>query len=436
MKTGSLTAKQVEHMKAEPGKRIAVAAGPPTGLYLVIYPTGSKSWTFRYRFNGKTRKLTYKPYPEMSLAAARAEAESAIAELEENRDPGRTKANEDAAAQRESEAETLVQESVSNVVAEFIKREVRPKENKTADRIIRREAWKETERILNRETTAWKNRTIGDIAKPDVLRLLDGIVDRGASVMACRTRGVLMRLFDWAQGRGYIEESPMIGVKKPGPDNRDRERALEPNELAEVWNAAEGLGYPLGPYTRFLILTAQRRGEVATMRWRDVDLEKKLWTIPAEATKNGRVHDVPLSEAAIETIKDLPRFTKGDYLFTTTSGAKPINAFSKAKTRLDDAILNLRKESAIAAGVKVDKVKNLEAWTWHDIRRTSTTLMAPTVPVHVLSAILNHSLGKLMGITKIYNRYSYMPERREALQKWSEFVLSLTDESAAKAVNA
>src|SRR5215467_10828783 len=100
MKKESLTAKQVEHIKPH-DKRYEVPAGPPKGLYLVVHPTGAKSWTFRYRFAGKTRKLTYKPYPEMSLAAARGEAESAIADLENNVNPAIVKANEDAAARRE-----------------------------------------------------------------------------------------------------------------------------------------------------------------------------------------------------------------------------------------------------------------------------------------------------------------------------------------------
>src|SRR5262245_46315354 len=96
MPNESLTSKQVEHAKPRE-TRYEIPAGPPKGLYLVIHPTGAKTWAFRYRFNGNTRKLTYKAYPEMSLAAARAEAESAVDDLAKNIDPARTKANEDAA---------------------------------------------------------------------------------------------------------------------------------------------------------------------------------------------------------------------------------------------------------------------------------------------------------------------------------------------------
>jgi integrase len=109
--------------------------------------------------------------------------------------------------------------------------------------------------------------------------------------------------------------------------------------LDAVWNAADVLGYPFGPFFRLLILTAQRRGEVAAMRWSDVDMERALWTLPAEQTKPGRVHDVPLSGPALGLLQRLPRF-EGPYVFTTTSGAKPINGFTKAKNALDRKILS------------------------------------------------------------------------------------------------
>jgi len=406
----SLTAKQVEHMKPR-ATRYEVPAGPPKGLYLVVQPTGAKSWAFRYRFNGKTRKLTY---TEMGLAAARAEAQSAVENLENNIDPARTKANEAAAELAQQQADALQQESVKSVAEQFIKRGLKKKEKERG----------ETERIVRREIIEpWKHRGIADIRKPDIVNLLDTIVDRGASVMACRTRGVLLRFFKFARKRGYIEVSPAIDVEKPGPDHQDRERVLEPAELSEVWAACGALGYPVGPFIRLSILTAQRRGEVATMRWRHVDLEKAVWTLPAEATKGARVHDVPLSGAAVELLEGLSRFTEGDYVFTTTSGAKPINGFSKAKERIDAETVKRRN----SAGIE----KNIPDWTMHDLRRTATTIMAETVPVPVLSAILNHSAGKVMGITKIYNRYRYMPERRAALEAWAQYVLGLTDRKPA-----
>jgi integrase len=166
---------------------------------------------------------------------------------------------------------------------------------------------------------------------------------------------------------------------------------------------------------RLLILTAQRRGELAGMRWENVDLKSCLWTLPKEQTKSGRVHDVPLSRQTVEILRELPRFERGSYVFTTTSGEKPVVGFSKAKRILDREILK-------RAG---QKGRRLE-YTMHDFRRTAATWLAQHgTPPHVLSAVLNHSPGAQQGVTAIYNRYRYSEERREALERWAEYVASL-----------
>jgi integrase len=405
MKKKGWTDKQLKYMKPDPDRRIEVPIGSPTGLYLNLYPSGRKSWAFRYRWHGRTRKMTLsETYPDLGLAAARAEANAAVDLLDQDIDPAGSQ-------QQEMEAEALKQESVLNVAKEWVKRGLQKKESDRG----------ETNRILMKETKGWHTRDIDDIQKPDVLRLLDSIVDRGAPVMACRTRSVLLRFFKWAKGRGYIEQSPMLDVPKPGPDHQDRDRVLTPDELEEVWAAAAALGYPSGQFVHFLILTAQRRGEVATMRWRDVDLDKSLWTLPAEVTKPGRLHDVPLSTIAVAILNELPRFKKGDYIWTTTSGQIPTNNFSKTKDRIDEEILKRRVKST-----DDEKAKNIPDWTMHDLRRTAATQMAKAgVPPHVLSAILNHTPGSIQGVTSIYNRFRYSGERRAALQAWADFVAAL-----------
>ena len=127
------------------------------------------------------------------------------------------------------------------------------------------------------------------------------------------------------------------------------------------------MGYPFGPYLRLLLLTAQRKSEVALMKWADVDLDCALWTLLREATKADRVHDVPLSRPAVELLESLPRFD-GAYVLSSTSGRKPINSFSKAQARLAAEIQNRRRESG--------QDKPLAHWRLHDLRRTSATHMA------------------------------------------------------------
>jgi integrase len=259
-------------------------------------------------------------------------------------------------------------------------------------------------------------------------------VDRGAAVQANRTLSVLRAWLNWCVERGILPVSPATGVKPPTTET-SRDRVLSADELHEIWTTSEAIGYPNGGFLRFLILTAQRRGEVATMRWQDVDLDKEVWTLPKESTKAGRVHDVPLSTAALDILKALPRFKyvgddgkehDGEFVWTSTSGRKPINGFSKLKARVDKETLKRRKAEAEKAGRDTGQIKNLAEWTLHDVRRTAATGMAKAgVPPHVLSALLNHTPGSAMGVTSIYNRFRYTEERRAALQAWAEFVLRL-----------
>lgn len=391
-----LTAKQVEHAKADPQKRVEVPVGLPTGLYLVIHQTGRKSWAFRYRWHGKPSKLTFGTYPKVTLGAARAEANAAIDELKSGKDPSVTK-TEDNREPNSAEA----------VAKEWLERDVRPR-TRTAY---------EVGRIVNKEILpAWKNKLITEIARPDLMRLLDKIADRGAVSSRNHALSILKRMLNWAVQRGYLQFSPAATIK-PLAGERSRDRVLSEDELRDVWNAAPALGYPWTPFLQILILTAQRRGEVAGMKWEDVDLlGKAVWALSAEQTKAARAHDVPLSKQVIEILKGLPRFQKGSHVFTTTSGEKPIVGFSKAKRNLEREI----------ARMTCGEPKWKADYTLHDFRRSCATWLAQQeTPPHILSAVLGHSAGSTMGVTQIYNRFQYGPERRAALEKWTAYVTGL-----------
>ncbi len=119
---------------------------------------------------------------------------------------------------------------------------------------------------------------------------------------------------------------------------KSRDRVLSEDELRAVWTAAGTLDYPHGPYLRIVILTAQRRTEVGSMRWSHIDEDKALWTLPAESTKAGRTHDVPLSSVALEILKGLPQFASGDYVFTHNGGSTHMRTYYEAKDAIDAAI--------------------------------------------------------------------------------------------------
>ena len=394
MRKEGLTDKQVRFMEAGE-KRKEIPAGQ--GLYLVLHPTGKKSWIVRYRFRGSPRGMTLqKSYPDLTLAQARAETAAALEILRGGEDPA-TKAQEEARQPSGCQA----------VADEWIERYV--KGTRT---------WPEVRRILDKEVLPqWRRKLITEVGRADALRLLDSIVDRPAPVLANRTLSILKRWFNWCIERGYVEASPVAGIR-PLAREETRDRVLSDDELRLIWTSVDALRFPFGPYLRILILTAQRRGEVAAMRWQDVDLEKALWTLPKEATKTGRVHDVPLSGPALDILTSLPRF-EGPFVFTTTSGARPISGFSKMKLALDG------------------EEKKIADWRIHDLRRTAATMMAKAgVPPHVLAAILNYTPGSTQGVTMIYNRFRYESERRDALEKWAEHVLSLSESKLEVAARA
>ena len=217
------------------------------------------------------------------------------------------------------------------------------------------------------------------------------------------------RIFNWALDRGDIKASPFAAMKPP-VKKEPRDRALKDHEIKAVWAAWAEQAYPYGPLQQLLLLLGQRRSEVAEMLWSEVDFDKREWTIPASRSKSKREHIVPLPDAAVEILESLPRFTDGDFVFTTT-GRRPVNDFSKAKIRTDQ-ILH-------------DQDSPIKNWRVHDLRRTCRTGMARLgVPEIVSERVLNH---QAQGLTKIYNLHEYLPEKRDALARWAQEVQNITE---------
>ena len=210
---------------------------------------------------------------------------------------------------------------------------------------------------------------------------------------------------------------------------------MSDDELRWLWQACDEDGWPFGAAVKLLLLTAQRREEVAGLEWLELDLAKRVWTIPKHKAKNGRAHEVQLSQAAIELLQSLPRV--GDRLAFTTTGETGISGFSGAKRRLDAAMLKARRASLglpiendgyrkeIGAAGKPLPVE-IPHWTLHDLRRTAATGMARlNFPTHVVDKILNHTSGTIRGVAAIYNRFEYLEERRAALEAWGRYVTGL-----------
>lgn len=380
-------------LKAPHGKRLEYLDANVPGLALRVTDTGHKSFVYIARYPYKPTHPTRRTIGEqgaITLEKARETARDWYDLIKEGKDP------KIEAERRKAEAQRRQLNSFAAVAAEFIDRHARTlKKGREAESIIKEEFVKR-----------WGARPITDIQPEEVAAAVRAIVKRGAKYQAHNAFGYIRRLFNWAIGTHEfgISASP---VERLSPRDligkRDgRERILAEAELRLVWSATEAMGYPYGPLIRMLILTGQRLREVADMRWAEVDFDKRLWTVPAERMKGGRAHEVPLAPEAIALLGALPRFTGGgDFVFTTT-GVRPVNGFSKAKTRLD----------RLAAGT-ADK---LAPWVFHDLRRTMRTQLS-ALPVEdlVRELVIAHARP---GLHKVYDQHSYRDEKRRCLELW------------------
>jgi integrase len=401
----TLTQRSVDQAKADPLKRREIPDGALPGFYLVLQPSGAKSWAVRYRFAGTPRKLTVGPYPRLSLGDARGAARSALRAASEGRDPAAERANK----KREATAGRF---TFGAVAEEYVKRHAK----------AHHRTWGEAERLLTRADLAtWKDRDIRAVTRRDVLDVLDAIIERGAAVQANRLLTRLKPFFAWCVERGILEVSPVATLRPPSPET-SRDRVLADDELAAIWRAADEIGYPFGRAIQLLILTGQRRSEVLEAEWPEFDVVGRMWTLPKERSKTGVAHVVSLSEPVLNLLGDLPRIGAPPRLLFTTNGVTPFSGVSKAFDRLG-------KLAARHRGAP------LAHWRPHDLRRTFASGCARLgVPVHVVEKALNHTSGTFGGIVGVYQRHDYLEERRHALEAWAAHVMGLVNGQAASNV--
>jgi integrase len=188
-----------------------------------------------------------------------------------------------------------------------------------------------------------------------------------------------------------------------------RDRVLSDAELRTVWRCLQELGYPYGHFAQLLTLTAQRKSEVAGMRWEEIDFAEALWSIPARRNKSARAHVVPLSPVVVKILRSLPKL-HNEQVFPLCDQKRTLHDFSRWKRQLDEAC-------------------RFADWRIHDLRRTAATGMARmSVEPHVIERVLNHTTGTLGGVAGVYNRFGYLPEMRAALGLWDQHVTKLVSE--------
>jgi integrase len=419
--TKPLTARRVETAKPTSARQEIPDALLP-GLYFILQPSGAKSFAVRYRHAGRPKKLTLGAFPAINLEAARNLGAKALRAAAEGRDPARERQMAKTEAKRQvAEEERGKRDLFENIAREFLARH--------AMKSTRESTWRETARILGFRPSsenpaqldevggdvldAWKGRKVQEVSKRDVIALLDAIHDRGAPIMANRVLAAVRKLFNWCVARDVIEASPCALMEPPAPE-RSRDRVLTDDELRLVWNAADADGWPFGPIVKLMVLTGQREGEIAGMRWGELDLDGKHWTLPAPRVENDEMHTVPLSDATVQIIKSLHRIkTKEGLVFAGREG-RPVSGFSRAKDRIDEATTNANKGTPLLD------------WVFHDLRRTVASGMARLgIPLPVIEKVLNHKSGTFRGIVGVYQRHSFADEKRAALAAWASYIESI-----------
>ena len=362
-------------------------------------PSNVVSYGYRYRFRGEQRWLALGLHGNITPAQARTLAKKRAGQVADGRDPFGEQAK---ALRAKAEAAT-----VNAVLNTFVLRHASKLHS-------RREIQRAFDRYV-RPRIGVAN--IHELRRHEIVKMLDAIEDENGPVMADRTLAYLRMAFNWYAARDDSFVPPIVrGMARTKPRERARKRILDEQELRDVWLALDKAKVPscYPAFVRTLLLTGQRRGEVAGMTWAEVHDE--AWVIPAQrgevqGHKTGdQVGDqvVPLTGAALDLL-GTPR--KDGYVFSTTNGREAFAGFSKAKSALDVEIAKLRKADGRAA---------MAHWTHHDLRRTARSLMSRAgVPAEIAERVLGHVIS---GIRGVYDRYEYLAEKRDGLERLADLV--------------
>jgi integrase len=369
------------------------------GFGVKTTPAGKKVYLLQYRLGGRgfaTKRMTIGTHGSpWTPASARDEAERLLVLVRQGKDPA-----SDRDEKRRQSVDLAFDAYSLKFLAEYGRTAWRSSTYDNAESYLRRYV-----------TPILKKRPLPSLRRSDLSSIFDAL-PASKPALPRNVFAQIRKLFAWAVERGDLERSPLEGFKGPGTV-ASRDRVLSDEELRLIWLGAGDLGYPFGTLVRFLIITGQRRDEVAAISWPEVKQDSSEWFIPAGRAKNRTAHTVPLSAAAVLILSKragADRWPKKGLIFTTT-GENPVSGFSKAKARLDAIIGKLNDGEPIAG------------WRIHDLRRTlATGLQRLGVRFEVTEAVLNHVSGSKSGVAGVYQRHDWKQEKRDALDAWARHV--------------
>lgn len=377
-----LTAQTLPTLRPVGGRRTEYFDESLPGFSVRVAPTGRKTFCVLYRRGRRLRRYTLGQHPPLSLGQARTLAKAALARAAMGGDPAARKIEKRRAS------------TFAELAAEYLERYAKPNKR----------SWCEDERRLRKNLLPiFGPRLAKEISRADVRRLLDDILLRPAPAEANQTHALLRKIYNWAIAYDLVEDSPCRGLPRPAKI-RARHHVLSEEDIRKFWSALSRESREIAAALKLRLLTAQRGGEVITMRWEDVDLDARWWTLPAARSKNELPHRVPLSDAALRILHELEA-TDSPWVFPSPKRDTHLCSTQKAIERIRER-----------AGIEL---------RGHDLRRTAASFMTSMgTPRLVVAKILNHVET---GITAVYDRHSYDREKREALDAWSNRLLEILE---------
>jgi integrase len=362
------------------------------GLMLRVLATGTKTFYFRYQRRGMVHRLRLGRYPATTLRSAY----EAHADYTRRLHRGE---NLHTARHAQASATHQPEPTVLDLCREFLERYIYRERKcpEAAERLIEVNVLK-----------YWEHRSVKEVTRRDAILLLDRIVDRGAPTSANRVAALLSQMFRFGVERGLLEASPLIALPRPGGTEKPRDRALNEQEIRIFWRkltrARMSPGLRLG--LKLILVTGQRPGEVAYAAQAEFDLDNRLWTIPAERSKNGKPHQVPLSRLAVTLLAHLWRLTGATQYLLPSPQWRERDGAAVTRRSLAHAVRNN------------EQCFGIPHFTPHDLRRTAASMMtACGIPRLHVEKILNHTID---DVAEIYDRYDYLEEKRIALEKWAD----------------
>jgi len=392
---------------------------PVKGFGVKVTPSGAKSFVFQYRMGGrgsKTQRWTIGKYGAWTPDTARKEAKRLSMLVDQGVNPIEDK------QRREREAATLgFTDYIETFTEGYLKTDWGT-------------SWGQAKRQLEMHVVPHlKNAPLPSIKVADLNPVFDAL--RSKPAVKRGVWAVLNKMLNWADKRGDIDRNPMASMDAPRHVPR-RKRVLSPDEIYACWHASYELDGPRGSLVRLLMITLQRRSEVAALPWAELNHAQRQWLLPGERSKNNQDHVVPLSDLAVAEFDAIGWKRRGLALPSST-GKTPVSNFSDMKAALDLAMLPILQkradERADAMGEDRHPVE-LVPWRLHDLRRTGTTnLQALGFPIEVGERVINHHEGgEASGIRAVYNLYDYLPEKTRALEAWAKLLAGLVDETDVK----